>query len=282
MAVTGKAVNNADTEEEDDPWSTGTGMADDFDGYIAEPFFGTDEQYNAEAVLFCANLVAADGTPITMLKYSVGAGWVPSDDGATLSHPQKTKINESSRFGFFIDRIAQPTNIKAPKHADVESPKGAGNGLGLGPILKQRGNPLEAKSFDGLGFHWNLHSMKTMGTDAATGARIVKQTLLPTAYLGEAKGATNGAGTPAAARSTTPVATAKPGAAAPAAAASGGADIAIPAEIRRKFTPMATSSDVRTFVRNASKDTLIINAPDDVMNHLLDGGPNGFWASVQG
>lgn len=263
-------------ELEDDPWSTGTGLQDDFDGIITEAFFGTDETYNAEAVIFVATLTDDDGQPITTLKYSVGKDWIPSDDGTSITHPRKGKINESSRFGFFIDRIAQPTTVKAPKHRDVTSPKGMENGLGLGPLLRKKGtSPLEAKSYEGLKFHWNLHEMQTMGTDAE-GKRVVKQTLLPTAYIGEVK-STNGAGTAAAAKATTPIVT---GAAANA-GGGGSSDVDVPAALRKALTAKAQSSDARTFTRAASKDPAVIAADDSVMNHILDSGPSGFWASVQ-
>lgn len=108
MAPQGKAATT-DTEE-DDPWQTGSGMVDDIDGYIQEPFFGVDEKYNAEAMLFCATLVDPDGEPLTTLKYSVGQGWEAEDDGSEVRHPSKARITNSSRFGLFIDRIAGPTD----------------------------------------------------------------------------------------------------------------------------------------------------------------------------
>lgn len=256
-------------DEEDDPWKTGTGMADDFDGYFQEPFFGVDEKYNAEAMLFCATLVDPEGEPVTTIKYSVGQGWDAEDDGSTISHPTKKVINNSSRFGFFIDRLAGGTDERSPKRKEVEAPKGEnGNGLGLGKLLKSRGTPFEAKVFDGLGFHWKLHRMPTMGKDD-NNQTIYKDVLLPTSYLGEYGGGGKAAS--------------KKGAAASKAAAKSeeAGDVEIPIKLRKKLTPLAQSSTAKEFTKAAGRDNDVLTLDDDVMSYIINPGPTGFWASTQ-
>lgn len=282
----------APAEVDDDAWETGSGMPNQFVGYIAEPFFGTDEKYNnGEAMLFQAQLVDEDGEPVTTLKYSVGADWEADDSGATITHPTKTKINDSSRFGRLIDRIVKPTTERAPKRNTITSPEGKENGLGLLPILKQRGLPTTAASFEGLGFFWEQHKMETMGTNE-DGSTIVKDVLLPTAYVGtwddrkaNGKGGTAkvAATRPAAVTTRTP---AKPAAAVAEAESEEEAgdetpDVEIPAALRKEITQKAQSSSSKEFLRWAAKNPNIINLPDDVMNFVLGGGPSGFWASVQ-
>lgn len=268
MAVqTGKPA-----KEEDDPWQTSAGFADNFVGYISEPFFGVDEKYNPEAMLFCATLQDKDGEPLATLKYSVGRGWVSDDDGAAITHPARAKINEGSRFGYFVDRLAQPKTARAPKRRDVISPNGKENGLGLGALLKGRGTPLEAKSFNGLGFLWQLHKMPTLATDDK-GEIIYKDGLLPTEYVGTWEERTGAKSSPTQTTSSRP--------AAPSAEGVTTIEIDIPAPLRKKLTAMAKSSKAQEFLRAAARDNDVISLPDEVMNHVLSGGDAGFWASVQ-
>jgi hypothetical protein len=267
---------------EDDPWSTGSGMPDKFIGYIDEPFFGVDEKYHADAMLFNATLVDEEGEPVATIKYSVGEDWEANNEGTEITHPTKTKVNSSSRFGRFIDRIAEPKTEKAPKRSDVLSPDGKTNGLGLKALLMARGVPTQANSFAGLGFFWEQHQMETMSNDDK-GKPIIKNVLLPTEYVGtwEEKGA-NGAAAPAKASTTRPTAasTRRP-TPAPAPAAEEAEDIEIPIPIRKKLTSMAQSSTVKEFIRAAAKDKDVIALPEDAMTYILGSGEKGFWASVQ-
>ncbi len=283
----------ANTEEELGDWATSSGMPDKFVGYMEQCFFGVDEKYNADAMLFCAQLVDEQGEPITTLKYSVGQDWETDNDGTALTHPSKTKINNSSRFGRFIDRIAQPTDKKAPNRPDVKSPDGKENGLGLGPILKSRGLPTVAASFEGLGFFWEQHEMETMGVDEKTKKPIVKQVLLPTAYIGTweeresaaPKGRSSRPGRPvgAAPAATRPAAPQRPTAAAANGESEeeGGDVIDLAPALRKKLTSKAQSSTSKEFLKWAAKDPEVLALPDETMNVILGGGPNGFWQSVQ-
>jgi hypothetical protein len=272
------------SEEEDNAWETGTGMADQFVGYIEGAFFGVDENYNPDAMLFQANLVGEDGEPVTTIKYSVGQEWEASADGSEISHPSKTKINNSSRYGRFIDRLAMPTNTRAPKSSDVIAPKGKENGLGLLDLLKSRGTPLQASSLEGLGFFWEQHQMSTMSIDPDTNKPVTKSVLLPTAYVGVAgkQAAATAAAPRTAAAAPRAAAPARP--AAPTAAAANGEeapDVDIPASLRKRLTPLAQSSTAKDFVRQMAKDKEVLALPDDVMNFILASGPNGFWQSVK-
>jgi len=265
--------------EEKDPWETGTGMADNFDGYLTEVFFGTDERYNAEAVLFCATLVGKDGDEITTIKYSVGDGWVANEAGTEIAHPTKTQINQSSRFGYFIDRIAKPAEEKAPKDSRLVSPSGEDKGLGLGGLLRKRGagTPFAASTFEGLGFHWKLHKGATLGKDDK-GDVIWKDVLYPVKYLGEYKGGSATAATPATPKMSVPTV----GAAAATASSSNGADVEIPGAIRKKLTLLALENDTKTFVQKAARDRDVLGLPDAVTEHIFDSSAEGFWAKVQG
>lgn len=267
-------------ETERDPWETGSGMVDDVDGYMTECFFGVDEKYNADAVLFCATLVDANGEPLTQIKYSVGQDWETNNDGSEISHPSKTQINQNSRFGYFIDRLAKPTSEKAPKDSRLVSPKGKENGLGLGATLRPRGTPFQAKTFEGLGFHWDLHKGATLGKDEATGNPIYKDVLYPTKYIGEWKsGSASAAKTGAAAPSpkqTTPAASETP------VSTGGGDSTDIPVALRKKLTLLALENDVKSFLKAAARDREVLALPDAATAHILDASAEGFHAQANG
>lgn len=284
MAVNAKAVSG-DALDPESPWQTSSGLVDDVDAFISEPFFGVDEQYNADAMLFCAELIDPEGTRLTTLKFSVGKGWNVDDNGTRIEHEKKGKINKSSRFGAFIDRIAQPTTQKTPADKRVISPPGSENGLGLGAVLESRGSPLEAKSFDGLGFHWKLHKMPTLTQDEK-GETVFRDVLFPVSYLGTWDDRQNGGHEPAAAASRTKSIAApvkKPTASAPTQTSTETEAEApdLPISLRKRLTPMAQSSTAKDFIKQVAKDKEVLSLPDDVMSHVLGGGPSGFWASVQ-
>ncbi len=259
-----------------DPWETGTGMADDFDGWISEPYFGVDERYaGGAATLFCATLIDETGEPVTTIKYSVGEDWEPDGSGAEITHPTKAQINQNARFGRFIDRLVKPKTERAPKIRTVTSPAGKENGLDLGSVLRSNGGgtPLKANTFEGLGFHWNLHKMETMGKDEK-GDVIYKDTLLPVEYKGLWKGQGAKAATAPAATTTAKAAPA----AAP--AASNGE---IPISLRKKLTLAALENpDIKAFLKIAGRDREVLALPDELMGHILDASGEGFHAQAQG
>lgn len=259
--------------KEKDPWETGTGMADDFDGTITEPFFGVDEKYNAEAVLFCATLVDENGEEITTLKYSVGDGWETNNDGTEIMHPSKAQINKGSRFGYFIDRLAKPATEKAPNDKRLESPAGMDKGLGMGAVLRERGTPFQAKTFEGLTFHWNLHKGQTLGKND-DGSPVVKDVLYPTKFLG-AKGKAPALGAKA---SGAAAGSASPAPKVEQAASNGSAEI--PPQILKKLTLLALQNDLKTFIQQAARDKEVITLPDEIVNHVLDGSAEGFHAKA--
>lgn len=262
---------------EKDPWETGSGMVDDVDGTMTECFFGTDERYNADAVLFCSTLVDAAGEPITTLKYSVGEGWETNADGSEIMHPTKTQINQSSRFGYFIDRIAKPNTEKAPKDSRLVSPPGKEKGLGIGNVIRPRGTPFQAKTFEGLTFHWDLHKGATLGKDEKNEV-IYKDVLYPTRYIG-VQGAQPTAAAPT--RATGRAAAPAP-AAAPAQTTAGptNGEIAIPGNMRTKLQLLALQNDQKAFTKAVVKDKEITALSEDVLGHLLDTSAEGFHAKA--
>lgn len=149
----------------DEDWETITGLLDDADAYIANPRFGAPlrEEYTEaieagqQAVHFLVDFVNAEGEILGSQGYSVGGGWIPSDDGNEISHPARGKIVKSSVYGQLIDTVI----------------------IALGVSMKDYGTPLIAKSWDGLGFHWKQIPHKTLKEGETRTAPM------PTEFLGK-------------------------------------------------------------------------------------------------
>jgi len=222
------------TEEEQSAWETETGLPNDVDGWITNPKFGTKDEY-AQAVaatgsegglMFLFDLGDAEGEIIGSQGYSIGSGWIPSDDGMTISHPKRKNVVGSSMYGLLQNRVVKELKVN----------------------MQGRGSPLEAKSWDRLGFHWLMQPHTTVGGKEATG-------LMPVEFLGERK-----AGAPAGVAKATPV--------------------AAESTTEKALAVYARTMDLNAFQEKAL--TMAAVAADDVlMAKVLDEGPEGFWAVHQ-
>ena len=177
------------SEVQDTSWDTETGLINDVDGWIANPSFGKKEEY-AQAVaatgaqdiglMFMVDIIDAQGEVLGQQGWSVGSGWIPADDGSSISHPKRNNVVGGSRYGELQNRVVKE----------------------LGVDMKARGKPTEAKSWLGLGFHWMQQEHTTVSGDTKT-------SLMPTELLPE-----RAAGAPAAKAATPAAATSTPAAAA--------------------------------------------------------------------
>ncbi len=166
------------TEEKQSPWDTETGLANDIDGWIVNAKFGTKDEY-AQAVaasgseggqMLLVDLADENGDIVGSQGYSIGSGWIISDDGLSISHPKRKNVVGSTLYGQLQNRVV--------KELEVD--------------MVSRGLPTEAKAWDGLGFHWLQQPHPTVGGGEAT-------SLMPVEYLNEKKA---GAPAPAATSST--------------------------------------------------------------------------------
>ncbi len=232
------------TKAEDTSWETETGLINDVDGWIANPSFGKKEEY-AQAVaatgsedvglMFMVDIIDAAGEVLGQQGWSLGSGWIPSDDKLSISHPKRNNVVGSSRYGELQNRVVKE----------------------LGVDMKSRGKPTEAKSWEGLGFHWMQQEHTTVGGD-------VKTSLMPTEAL-----APRPAGAPA---------PAAPAAGAPAAAPA--APIADTGEIEEKLRKMAAVMEVKPF-QSAALGIAEVVSNDALMAQVLDESATGFWATHQ-
>lgn len=178
------------------PWAFTSGLIDDVDGTIKDPFFAFDPNYmdGTRLVLKFTILTGDDDNPEEELMYPCGAGWEPKDGGArAVREDEKQKaFNKSSGMGLLCT-------------AAIEA--------GADGVLMERGTPMDAAIWDGLAFHWNRKTFK-YGGDIGD-----KERLVPTAFKGTigASGGSGGGGGSGAAATSTPAPAAAPAAAAPAA-----------------------------------------------------------------
>lgn len=152
------------TEKEQATWETETGLPNDIDAYIANAKFGVKDEYaqavaatspETTALMMIFDLVDEKGDLQGSQGYSIGTGWIVSDDGQSISHPKRKNVVGSSMYGLIQNRVVKELKV------DMES----------------RGVPTDAKPWNGLGFHWLLQPHKTVGGDEVPG-------LMPVEYIG--------------------------------------------------------------------------------------------------
>jgi len=141
-------------------WVTETGLINDVDAWFQNCKFGFKEEYGAVAgvdtPMFIAEFVNEEGEVVASQGYSVGSGWILSEDGQSISHPTRKNVVGSSVYGQLINRVVKELKVDMSKY----------------------GKPTEAKSWNGLGFHIMQEEHKTLGGETRTAP-------LPTEFLGE-------------------------------------------------------------------------------------------------
>ena len=247
------------TEEERGPWETESGLVDDVDAWIANPHFGVKEEYSQvvvettggtqRGVMLLIDLIDENGEIIGNQGYSIGTGWEVSEDGLTISHAKRQNVIGSTLYGQLQHRVCKDLGIK----------------------MQDYGLPIEALSWDGLGFHWVQQAHSTVGGEEKTG-------LMPTEFIsriGDEEAAATAPVVPVA--PVAPVAPARPAARpaarpvvrpAPATTVSAGEAAAL-----QLVTETGT---VKEFILKAVKVPEIA-ADDALMARCLDDSPTGFF-----
>lgn len=222
------------TEEKQGAWETETGLINDVDAWIKNARFGKLDEY-AQTVaasgseggqMFIIDLVNEASEIIGSQGYSIGTGWEVSDDGMSIAHPKRKNVVGSSLYGQLQNRVVRDLKV------DMEA----------------RGLPTEAKSWDGLGFHWKQQEHDTVGGKPAT-------SVMPVEYLGEKK-----AGAAAVAK-VAPAPTAE-------------------STTEKALGVFARTLDVKAFQEKALTMESVA-ADDELMAKVLDEGSDGFWATHQ-
>lgn len=245
-------------EEQKSAWETESGLMNDFDGWIKNARFGKREEYASkisvagdmdESIgnMFLIDLVDESGEVVASQGYSIGTGWSISEDGFVISHPKRNNVIHQTIYGQL-------------QHVVTDHDK-------LNLKMDEYGVPTDARSWEGLGFHWELAAHATLKEGET------KQTLMPTAFLNVNESIRNGAGEEA------------PAAPVKAAAPKAGVKTAAKASTT-PVSPMVT--ELTTLVKAsksqgefALKAMKIKGLPqnDALMAQVLDEGPAGFYAT---
>jgi hypothetical protein len=156
--------------QEQDAWALESGLPNDVDATMWNSRFGTKDEY-AQAVkltanesslagvaglMFITDLYNEDGELVGSQGWSVGGGWIPSDDGKSMHHPTRKNVVDTSRYGQLQKRTIKD----------------------LGVNMSQYGLPTHAPCWDGLNFHWMLEEHGTVE------GKEPKRGLMPTIFNG--------------------------------------------------------------------------------------------------
>jgi len=158
------------TVEEKGAWDLESGLPNDVDAWMKNCRFGTKDEYKQAVVasgtgegegvaglMFIADLYDENGEMIGSQGWSVGSGWIPSDDGRSVHHPTRKNVVDSSRYGQLQKRVMKD----------------------LGVDMNEHGVPTKAPSWDGLGFHWLIEEHVTIE------GKEPKRGLMPAMFLGK-------------------------------------------------------------------------------------------------
>lgn len=138
-----------------------SGLPDDFDGKIVDVSFGYNDRYmNGEVAVAIVTIRSDELEADYEVLYPCGKGWEASKDGATLKHEsgRPRKLNKQSAWALFAYHVY-----------DAGYSKFGGEDV------------LNAATFKGLEFHWNI-------VEFDYGGEIGKRTrLMPISLVGKAE-----------------------------------------------------------------------------------------------
>lgn len=153
----------SDTKVQNDPFQTYSGLPDDFDGTITEPYFGYDTDYmGGDKLALLFTLVSPDLEAPEKMLFGTGKDWEPDKTprGAKIERKGKQAFHENSGCGLLLDAMKEAGAIDA--------------------MRKSGSLPMEAAMYDGLSFHW---ARKTFTYDLDDGKKVTSR-LLPVKFLG--------------------------------------------------------------------------------------------------
>jgi hypothetical protein len=163
--------------DEFDPYKPGSGLKSDFDGWIKDGVFAS-EQFGTNIILMCD---CDDGEEYPV-RYSVGNGWDTFDAGETVQHPAGSRQLFSASTAY-SDFMVAAMEVGA---RDV-----------LYQRVKEGRGPRYANNYNGLGFHWDAVEKPTRRPKVDEAGQRVKddrgrdvwesttvQRLLPVRFLG--------------------------------------------------------------------------------------------------
>lgn len=231
--------------QQQDSWTTTSGLLDDYELTITEAWFAKDANYqNGEILIFrIKGTTDSDDTPDIEESYPCGRGWESLDGGKTARHEsgKQRGFNKQTAYGQLIDRCVE---------------------LGLGETLRSRGDAWEAKVWPGLRFHIKREEQEF----SIKGETRKVSRPLPVAFLGEG-GASEGAG-----------ATSAPAPASNGAATNGTVDKVLQAKLKSAANKAGSSTE---FI-DLAMEIPGVTDDDELLNRVLDETASGLYAELKG
>lgn len=153
---------------DDDEFELETGVKDDYDGIVADAWFG--KTANAGETLFLFLKIQADDGEIVERRYSCGDDWGSYDGGVTAEHATKKHFNNNSNIGRLVSAVMSLCED------EVRARSAELNRMG----------PRNSKLLQGFKFHWEAFPDSGTRRDPTTGNQIPWSTtrVLPTKFLG--------------------------------------------------------------------------------------------------
>ncbi len=239
---------------EHDPWELESGIPNDVDAYMRNCRFGVSEEYakvvvanagSSRGAQFMFDMVSPDGDVLGTQGYSIGKGWEISEDGLTIKHASFKNVVRSTRYGTLQQVVTFKTDVILTPSESVP---------GLGVNMNQYGKPTDARTWEGLGFHWMVHQL-----DQLSGTKK-SNTPLPSKFLGKLE----------------------PGQMKPvgAGATSQRETTAVTPELKTKLDGMAKSMEKTKFMIESMKMEEV-SRNDKLVANVTDDGPSGYWETAR-
>lgn len=113
-------------------WDTDSGLVDECDFWITEPYWGYREEYQAGEVPLLILKGESPDEDIEDIIFPCGAGWEVMEQGRKVQHPKRVRFVKTSLVGRLIDRVCKELKVN----------------------MAERGLATEAAVWKGLGFHF--------------------------------------------------------------------------------------------------------------------------------
>lgn len=183
------------------PWETddSSGFLTNFIGKVIDPYFNEDANYKEGALLAyweCQVLEILqewegdlprndDDDPTVTPSWACGTGW-ETDDNDTATHPKREQFHASSLYGRIIDVITGKVANYGPQASRTDGQELVCDFDGLIDVLTERGDPRDAKVWEGLIFEF-AELMIDFGKDKQKGgdARMTSTRPFPIRWVSD-------------------------------------------------------------------------------------------------
>jgi hypothetical protein len=199
--------------------------------------------------MFLFDLVDAEGQVLGNQGYSIGSGWEVSEDGFEISHAKRRNVVATTRYGQLQQRVVAVLQVN----------------------MREYGTPIDARTWEGLGFHWMLEAHETL-REIEPGKREQKQGLMPTEFIGVNEQIRSSGGF-----------VQEEGGEGDEGEGEGEEAVEEPKmsdALMKKLTELAQTNVLKDFQRAAVRMPEVAKS-DAIMNYVMEDGPDGFFSRHQ-